>query len=781
VKPGGAVTFLMSSELYEDFPNPPYIGTTPNSFQFLRPAPKGATFYVGTASYEELIQASEVAIDAATRNGEVGQVAAILAIDCRGRHSIIGPEGLTDTAGLLTRRWGDRVCGIGADGETSATRWRIPLHRNWTFSTLVFGSDLSRRYLFAAERHSFAKLNLEVARGNKARVVYQTIVNIASRLLQVDDCYLWIYDPVRRKLIKEAGAGRWYEQLPTEIDAQLQPGLTSQHAFQEKELKWRSGDEVKQNARTFAPALGMSQQAIEAATLRLKWFVSVPIIDNESTDCLGVLSFASEDPEFIADTKAHVTRAVLDKIEEGSAKVTIRRQRICWNMANAAAAPLRAMHFQSALDRLMREASHASDPEALWNALVNEGVYFLGQSAYLSLLVVDNVKSPSKLICHGISGPVNKPKEWVAVSVDPNAPPEEQGICGCVFKTGKPWPHDDVKTDIARKEADGQNGRPKHKDCLRDSTLEVNYAVPIRGQIDPTRVLGVLNAEAPRDKLNRAHHLPLLIRLAEACGPVIERHFASRDAAIEQQAIRAENEALKKKLEPTKDTKPLYAHLLDMVRAVPRWQFRAACAGLLVLLLLFTSVRAIMEVSSRQRLLMMVDEARDRIRERFVYQNGPSAANASSSAASSGEISQKHLRALDALEVRIHALIATGAESTSDTIESIKDDLQNIQHGDELNLTVGSTPTVEQLRPWVIIPRGSSDFLLAIVVIFCGAIGAFLPQLRRIREPHNVSSRLLFRGLLMGFVALLTLQRWVRICGEWAAVRLPTINELRQC
>jgi hypothetical protein len=233
VKPGGAVTFLMSSELYEDFPNPPYIGTTPNSFQFLRPAPKGATFYVGTASYEELIQASEVAIDAATRNGEVGQVAAILAIDCRGRHSIIGPEGLTDTAGLLTRRWGDRVCGIGADGETSATRWRIPLHRNWTFSTLVFGSDLSRRYLFAAERHSFAKLNLEVARGNKARVVYQTIVNIASRLLQVDDCYLWIYDPVRRKLIKEAGAGRWYEQLPTEIDAQLQPGLTSQHAFQE--------------------------------------------------------------------------------------------------------------------------------------------------------------------------------------------------------------------------------------------------------------------------------------------------------------------------------------------------------------------------------------------------------------------------------------------------------------------------------------------------------------------------------------------------------------------
>lgn len=686
--------FLMTWDHYEDLPNPPYFSKPEenNRWQLSRPIAKGGVLFSSEANLQSLRACPADSIKSAIELGSIGSVAGILAIDCRGRLDFLTEEDVSSVAKSLSDGWGEKVVGYGADGETASTSRRIPLHRNWTFSSLVLGAGLSRRYLAAAERVFFSALNLQIARDADESEVHKKIVEIASKLLQIDDCHLRIYSPPKRELVKVAGVGAWQQKVPRSVPTLVDEGVSAQKAFLSKSIVARKGIELSEDIDRFAHHLNVDRSELAEELNRLKWFISIPILDHENTDCLGVLSFASEDEHYV-DALVLPPREELGERKSERADPTYQRMSMAWTIATTVASSIRAFSLSSARERFLINASMAGDSTQLAKELVKEGAYFLGHNAYLSLLLP--TADGNTLECIDISGPTPVDPSSVHVKITPDSKSGDIGISGYVYRTGEPWPNETIESDDLRKEANGKGGRPKFKDCLGvKSQIAANYAVPIIGK--SRKVLGVLNAEAPEGVLNRPD-IRQLTQLAGICAPVIERHMASRR---EESSFRGESSlsgggADDLEGPASEEKKSLWHHVRDTMHITDR-QFRAVGAFLVVLIGVYLVASLASEVSARNSTLRLLKEKQQTSR--------------------SAQAPDDRLAvSLEEAVFGVQTLIASGTNVEGGTLREIVVDMKSpdVSRADESLSRISAF----SWRTW------SSVYLLTMCVILSGCVG----------------------------------------------------------
>lgn len=114
---------------------------------------------------------------------------------------------------------------------------------------------------------------------------------------------------------------------------------------------------------------------------------------------------------------------------------------------------------------------------------------------------------------------------------------------------------------------------------------------------------------------------------------------------------------------------------------------------------------------------------------------------------------------LQQLKGRLQSLISVGADDPGQTLIAIRYDLEEAEAGVQLQSAARSRGYYTLFSPlyWVqgYYKRLSSDFLLAIAIMTCGAIGA---SLAAIRTNKRFSWRSLLFGLSSGFIVFLAIK-----------------------
>jgi class 3 adenylate cyclase len=527
---------LAVCEADEVFPNPAYQQES-DRYGFLRPVTDGSTLYHAIARREALLKAPEQALSEAIERGQVHNPAGLFFINCRGRKGLLGEDSLDEELRPLENFLGTKtpVFGMYSDGETCPSRRGFNFHWNWCANAFVFGSDFNEDYAAAAKAAFLRRIDRATARApivdnvdpdasdlaeqrgldesDKTSIcelqsVLRELVNATATLTSTDCCHLRILSSDGRRLILAAGTGPVYEVAAIEVDLtgkSVQKDFVAYRAFIEREPIRLTGGQYQKHVDP-EKHLGWREPSgggtIADIIRTIEWWASFPIMSGK--ECVGVLSIDSKEPRFFQrkpDGGIADKHGLLPIVED---------------IVAAAGPTIQAALMRSALSNVLMGVSRAPDSRTLAQALVHTGARLLGRDAYLSLLLPAEGEGERLLKCVGVHGPENLSEESIFVRIDEGADPGEAGICGWVFRNKRAWAGDN-----APREANGEGKMPRYKRCI-PGDIVANYAVPLMDENE--EVLGVLNAEASADVLDKVLHMPILRKLAAACIEVIRRH-----------------------------------------------------------------------------------------------------------------------------------------------------------------------------------------------------------------------------------------------------------------
>lgn len=215
---------------------------------------------------------------------------------------------------------------------------------------------------------------------------------------------------------------------------------------------------------------------------------------------------------------------------------------------------------------------------------------------------------------------------------------------------------------------------------------------------------------------------------------------------------------------PVKAVEQIYYSRQLIERASRQTAFLFQC-GLFVAVVALV-VFAISELAARDSMLTMLNARGSALKSDFVERTRASAPSASASSSALDEermVGLKQIEAVDELRRGIQSLAALGAESWDQSLRAIERRFAAIsrlyQPASPQSGVATSAPPFslsDLAQTWVVpILLYSSDQLLAMVVLGCGAIGAMISSLR---SEQSLSLRSFVLGLASGFVAYLVIK-----------------------
>jgi hypothetical protein len=190
-------------------------------------------------------------------------------------------------------------------------------------------------------------------------------------------------------------------------------------------------------------------------------------------------------------------------------------------------------------------------------------------------------------------------------------------------------------------------------------------------------------------------------------------------------------------------------------KAKPFQFFRHTCVFLIVTIL---AVLSISELAARDSIAALIKSRESELTSRLA-RNATASPTPSPTAAgavvSYDPVSLIELSRLELLATRLQELNALGAKNEKDELWSIAQAVYP-PHGE----TATNGPTLNQfvgviLESLTFIPRASSDLLLALTVVACGAVGSMIASFRQF---NSVTPRSFVLGVSSGFIAYLAIK-----------------------
>ena len=543
---------LVVFEGEESLPNPSH-RRSDGQFAFMRPVYPHSTLYPVTLTVDSAIGAPAEALNSAVKVGDVGRPDFALLINCRMRRALLGDSGpaleLQKVSGAAVVR-PQGVFGMYGDGETCPSRRGFNLHRNCTASALVIGSRFNREYEAAARSQllsrvtasPFAELALleeetaphEGADSPGAQAVMSggprgsggLFPDLDTAIGALTQAVSWHVRVFRRNrpggacltTLRNVGRGGMFEVARPRIDLSpdsTQKDLAAYKAFDTRKPVVLTKEQYLQECVNSGAGWEGREAEATAFVEQVEWLGTFPIFDRDEP--VGTLSIAGTDAR---------------QVEPGPALDHLKA--VGMEIANATALPIRRMLTRNAMLRaaLRADGASGSSSDAMFQEIVTAGCEVLGSKVYLVLYVAEPSDAPGQLRPVGFSGPCGAGAAVAAaarvvpppnLTLDATVNASERGVCGWVFERKKPFFTDDIDA-----EADGKGGRPAARRWIDEAQAE--YAVPLIEHTEEggRRVLGVLNAEAPPNILDRAQHVPLLESLAARCVDAIRQQRRER-------------------------------------------------------------------------------------------------------------------------------------------------------------------------------------------------------------------------------------------------------------
>jgi hypothetical protein len=725
--------FLVHYEAGEVQPNPAFkYKAEKDTYQFARAVPAGASMQVASTTWEGTVKAAREAIEEAKQLGRVNEIAVCIVINCRGRLRLLSrsdEQGRVDEGGpeaeiKQIRELGKfPLVGCYGDGETASTRTRIPLHRNWTAATLIFGNELNPRYIASATRESISQLEIRIAQGAPIDSLGHEIVEATKSLLEVDDCHIRILDPVSSRLQKRFGEGDWFKvasRAPETGSESTWNGITEHQAFNSKNQPVVCDQaDALQRITLDRKHFDASAEEVEKMVRQRHWFVSIPIFDG--VECLGVLSFASGDPDYFSNNELNVSRPESlgsrlsselgsDRNDETLPPTGVRLL-VAMQIAHIAAVTIRNTLMRTAETTILSETIRAAGVQEVASSLAANAGALLGQGTFLTLMVPSPDGKRLEAACEQARNGKTLGPDVVYVELEAENGGEKLGITGYSFRSCRPVFVDDVsqiKDEVPF----------RYKNCI-GADISANYAVPV---VDSNGgAVAVLNAEARRGVLSKDRHEQVMLRLAGFCQTALRRFDNEREN--------------RRKLEELAKLQERYAP--DEIRKT-KVRRRALCA--IFLLCIAVGIFGNSEIHSRQQDLLMISQEIAELNKQIISGNSSPSLNASEVQSDSP---QSRLKRLTEAQLSLQALTSGGRFFVN---EEAAHDVS--RDGKRSWLDVLSSP----FRYF------SSDIITAMTMLSFGALGALAAEFKGVWRGVKPVPRSFFVGLMGGLGAFLLAQ-----------------------